>query len=247
VLKGPFGEPLRVSGKFGDANPIRWSTKYQDFETGLVYYPGPDGGRNYDIPLGRWLQPDRIGELGGPNLYGFVSNNPVNYVDPLGLQNFLDAQGNAMSGNGVDLSFHSQSVNSNSNSNPKNAWDDNSTFTLMAHGWGKGDPFIKDQRLLASGDNTGPSVPSLKASQLWNIVKRHPSWAGSEVGILYSCQTGMGKNSLAQQMANLSRKPWWAPTDNLQYGDTPGKSTGISNGGIWKEFWPQQKPWWQTW
>ena len=81
---GPFGEPLRVSGKFGNIIPVRWSTKYQDSETGFAYYPGPNGGRYYSPILGRWLQPDRIGELGGMNLYGFVSNNPVNLVDPNG-------------------------------------------------------------------------------------------------------------------------------------------------------------------
>lgn len=33
----------------------------------------------------KWLNQDPIGERGGINLYGFVGNNPVNYVDPLGL------------------------------------------------------------------------------------------------------------------------------------------------------------------
>jgi RHS repeat-associated protein len=77
----PFGEPLRVSGKFGDANPIRWSTKYQDFETGWAYY----GFRYYCPITGRWPSRDPIGENGGINLYGYVGNNPVNLVDPLGL------------------------------------------------------------------------------------------------------------------------------------------------------------------
>ena len=33
----------------------------------------------------RWLNRDPIQELGGLNLYGYVRGNPVNYVDPLGL------------------------------------------------------------------------------------------------------------------------------------------------------------------
>jgi hypothetical protein len=38
--------------------------------------------------LQRWLNRDPIGEAGGINLYGFVANNPVNFVDPHGLDPF---------------------------------------------------------------------------------------------------------------------------------------------------------------
>jgi len=64
------------------ANPIRFSTKYQDSETDLLYY----GYRYYNANTGRWLNRDPLGEMGGVNLYGFVGNDGINYWDALGLQ-----------------------------------------------------------------------------------------------------------------------------------------------------------------
>ena len=36
--EGPFGELLRATGPMAKANPFRFSTKYQDDETDLLYY-----------------------------------------------------------------------------------------------------------------------------------------------------------------------------------------------------------------
>jgi len=57
---GPFGEPLRTTGPLAAANPIRWSTKATDDESGLVYY----GFRYYSSATGRWPNRDPITELG---------------------------------------------------------------------------------------------------------------------------------------------------------------------------------------
>ena len=79
---GPFAEPIRASGPMAKANPIRFSTKYTDYQSGLVYY-----GFRYYAPLtGRWPNRDPIGEQGGPNIYGFLYNDPVSFTDPLGLK-----------------------------------------------------------------------------------------------------------------------------------------------------------------
>ena len=78
---GPFGELLKKTGEKAHKHPIRWSSKYEDDETGLVYY----GFRYYTPEMGRWLSRDPIGEEGGMNLYGFVGNDGVNWVDLLGL------------------------------------------------------------------------------------------------------------------------------------------------------------------
>jgi RHS repeat-associated protein len=63
---------------------FRFSSKYQDVETGLNYY----GFRYYDPELGRWLNRDPIGARGGLNLYGFVGNKSSDRWDYLGLIGF---------------------------------------------------------------------------------------------------------------------------------------------------------------
>jgi RHS repeat-associated protein len=78
---GPFGEPVRVSGPMAGANPFRWSTKYTDEETDLVYY----GHRYYTASTGRWPSHDPIDEEGGANLYAFARNDSLNRFDILGL------------------------------------------------------------------------------------------------------------------------------------------------------------------
>ncbi len=86
---GAFGEPLRVGGTaIADDNPFRFSTKYLDSESGLIYY----GFRYYSPSLGRFLNRDPIGEAGGQNLYGFVGNDPVNNWDYLGMEENEDEE-----------------------------------------------------------------------------------------------------------------------------------------------------------
>jgi RHS repeat-associated protein len=59
---------------------MRFSTKYQDTETGLYYY----GYRYYNPSTGRWLNRDPIGEIDSDNLYAFSLNSPGDFFDNLG-------------------------------------------------------------------------------------------------------------------------------------------------------------------
>ncbi len=105
-LYDPFGVPKGGTGSI--IQPVRFSTKPYDDQTGLSYY----GYRFYTPSLGRWMTRDPIGELGGKNLYGFVdsvgkpfsgtnlytftANNPVNVIDPYGLINWWKVGGGSI-------------------------------------------------------------------------------------------------------------------------------------------------------
>ncbi len=73
---GPYGESAALSGtSFG------YTGQRYDAESGLYNYKA----RYYSPVIGRFLQPDVIGYADGLNLYRYVRNQPVNFVDTLGL------------------------------------------------------------------------------------------------------------------------------------------------------------------
>lgn len=92
----PSGNLLRSEGLYAKNNPFRFSTKWQDDETGLINY----GFRYYSPTLGRFINRDPIGEKGGLNLYGFCGNDGVNRWDYLG-QTWLRKQLGSI-GNWID-------------------------------------------------------------------------------------------------------------------------------------------------
>ena len=75
----PYGQQTQLSG-----------TMSADFGYTGLYIHQPSGlnlapYRAYSALLGRWISRDPLGEAGGINLYGYVSNSPVRFVDPWGL------------------------------------------------------------------------------------------------------------------------------------------------------------------
>jgi RHS repeat-associated protein len=82
----PFGTTPADADPDGDGQAftyhLRFPGQYFDAETGLHY----NYFRDYDPSTGRYVQSDPIGLAGGMNTYAYVGNDPVNWVDPRGLE-----------------------------------------------------------------------------------------------------------------------------------------------------------------
>jgi RHS repeat-associated protein len=75
-----YGERTKVDGDLES-----------DFGFGGLFHHGPSGldlatYRTYDSKMGRWISRDPLGEGVDYNLYRYCGNNPINFVDPDGLQ-----------------------------------------------------------------------------------------------------------------------------------------------------------------
>ena len=80
-----FGRTISQSGPLADVFRFRYSTKSFECESGLYYY----AKRFYSPKLRRWLNRDPIGENGGMNLYLYVLNNSVSYIDLFGTRVYI--------------------------------------------------------------------------------------------------------------------------------------------------------------
>jgi len=75
-----FGNLTSSSGSL--TNPFRYTAREFDTETNLYYYRA----RYVDQSTGRFLSEDPARFNGGINLYAYVRNEPIDFVDPYGLK-----------------------------------------------------------------------------------------------------------------------------------------------------------------
>ena len=82
----PWGEPITTTE--GMLQPLRYAAREFDSETGLYYVRA----RYYSPRLARFMSDDPIGLAGGTNLQSYAENDPVNTIDPTGLDPTYIAQ-----------------------------------------------------------------------------------------------------------------------------------------------------------
>ena len=127
---GPFGEPIRESGPMAGSNPYRFSTKYTDSETGLLYF----GYRYYKASTGRWLSMDPLMELSGLNLYAYVRNRVPCQIDPFGLCDGFPTANEMMSNMTSEQLSHTSQESYDTYSYGKILQDEQALVALAASG-----------------------------------------------------------------------------------------------------------------
>ena len=74
----PFGVEVQTTGSL--TQNVRFPGQYKDDETALFQ----NWNRDYDPLLGRYVQSDPIGLMGGVNTYAYVEGNALRLIDPTG-------------------------------------------------------------------------------------------------------------------------------------------------------------------
>lgn len=148
---------------------------------------------------GEWGEIEDLRERAEFVPYLFVRNGPSLYFDYLGL---------------LDLSFFNPGTweDADSATHP----DKPDLYDIGAHG-------------CAGSMYNSKTGGQMSAAAVAAIVLADPNFAKKKKVKLWSCSTGQGSNSFAQQLADLVGKPVIAPVDDLIAGGTRG--SGVLNDG----------------
>ena len=106
-----FGGLVSGTGGEADSNAFRYNGQYTDEETGLIYLRN----RYYDPSIGRFTQEDPAKD--GVNWYVYCGNDPVNKVDPNGLDAIILTNSNAVDLGPLGTQGHTSAIYQDDNGN----------------------------------------------------------------------------------------------------------------------------------
>jgi RHS repeat-associated protein len=219
----PFGTvaPNQNPASLGTfiSNP-RFPGQYYMAETGLFY----NYFRDYDPQTGRYVESDPIGLYGGSySTYVYVGNGPLQWTDPLGLAdwNFFNPL--------TDPQLYQLAQQ----------WNPSNVYSIAGHG-------AEDEDLNSLNEMVLPNGNLLTPQQLAQMIQKDPKWKAKPVEIR-GCGLGQGRNSFAQQLANLLKVNVTAGTrtEAWNYFQVPfnfgvmSMGIGFPLGGQTKVFGPQ--------
>jgi len=166
--------------------PFGFAGGLYDQDTGLVRF----GARDYDPSTGRWTAKDPITFEGGDtNLYGYVFNDPINFIDQEGLDGVLILVNPANGANDRRVYEYAQ-----------NYVSPEGTFTVFVHG--------------SPGQAFGPDKKPLTAQELARLILWNPDFMDREkykkvrlLACLGSEADKKGRDSLRDQLVKELRFP----------------------------------------
>jgi RHS repeat-associated protein len=239
-----------------------YTQRERDSLTGLIYYRA----RWYDPQLGRFISEDPIEFEGGSNWYAYVDNNPLRYIDPLGLDKYVlivgdPGRGSHNAGNNFNRSAQSAAEQlraegheviisrASSVTDFNRALNNNGKIDggviYYGHGWiGK--------LYIGEGPEPGTNLDASNIDQL----------SGENLGpnatiILNSCNSATGEDSsIGQLMANQLGRRVFGSTKPMKFSgkscDIPSREKFPPNkgpirmcpesGGRFRDFVPQDGP-----
>jgi RHS repeat-associated protein len=225
----PYGERQKLTGTTSYTCDFGFTGHHTHAATGLVLTLY----RAYDPSLGVWLSADPIGEGGGLNLYGYVTNDPVNYLDYLGLDKHINLlcsrskEGNYLKSDPdykgailyESVAAASAGIHISAHGNSNAIYDDRKSIY---------DGRVTERRRVGGKRLNASAV----AKGIIKLTKKDGTDYGRRVTV-HACNTGNGENSFAQQLVNelkeLTGKNWTvsAPNNFTQVEGTLGSARTV--------------------
>jgi RHS repeat-associated protein len=189
-----FGQAYK--GDLSGGMNLGYTGKPYDAGTGLYNY----GYRDYRPGAARFTTADPIRD--GSNWYAYVNNDPVNWVDPWGLdkatlyQEFVSETGGGR-GKPIGVDINLFDPDSSLYISVQSMWHPPETFIVAGHG---------DDESLGDDRNGINQRVLMNAEEIADMIRRHPNYSQEYIVILFACEAGKtpanGADTLGQQVAD---------------------------------------------